>query len=152
MVTRYLGGPFSPEQVQQRLNTEIANMENYGIQYWPVFLLPHLQHAGCCGLKPRKPEARIYELGVHLCAGNWGKGLAQEAAIAVVRYAFETLGATELFAGHHPDNQKSRHMLEQSGFSYSHDELYAPTGLMHPGYILRRSNQPSALSIQPQKS
>ena len=137
MVTRYLGGPFSPEQVQQRLNTEISNMETYGIQYWPVFLLPDLQHAGCCGLKPRKPEQRIYELGVHLCAGYWGKGLAQEAATAVVRYAFETLGATELFAGHHPDNQKSRHMLEQSGFSYSHDELYPPTGLMHPGYILR---------------
>src|SRR5215468_5208623 len=52
--------------------------------------------------------------------------------------AFETLGARELFAGHHPDNAASRHMLEKSGFSYTHDELYPPTGEMDPGYVLRR--------------
>lgn len=137
-VTKYLGGPFSLQQVQERLEAEINNMEKYGIQYWPFFLLPGLEYAGCCGLRPRKPEERIYELGVHLCRTSWGAGLAAEASGAVVRYAFDTLGARELFAGHHPDNAASRHLLEKSGFSYSHDEIYPPTGRMHPGYVMKR--------------
>lgn len=137
-VTKYLGGPFSSEQVQQRLETEIANMETYGIQYWPIFLLPHLEHTGCCGLRPRKPEERVYELGVHLRQPYWGMGLAEEAASAAARYAFEVLQAQELFAGHHPNNAASRRMLQKSGFVYSHDELYPPTGEMHPGYVMKR--------------
>lgn len=137
-VTKYLGGPFSPEQVGQRLETEITNMETYGIQYWPIFLLSGLEHVGCCGLRPRKPEESIYELGVHLRKPYWGMRLADEAATAVVKYAFQTLKARELFAGHHPDNAASRRMLEKSGFVYSHDELYPPTGEMHPGYVMKR--------------
>jgi len=138
-VTKYLGGPFSAEQINARLENEIATMEAHGIQYWPFFLLPNFEHAGCCGLRPRKLEERIYELGVHIRKPNWGRGLAVEASRAIVKYAFETLGARELFAGHHPANAASRHLLEKSGFFYTHDELYPPTGEMHPGYVLRRS-------------
>lgn len=141
-VTKYLGGPFSPQQVRQRLETEIANMETYGIQYWPIFLLPAFDHIGCCGLRPRKPEERIYELGVHLHQPYWRMGLAEEAAGAVSRYAFETLRAQELFAGHHPNNAASRRMLQKSGFVYSHDEHYPPTGEMHPGYVMKRPALP----------
>ncbi|HEY6351701.1 MAG TPA: GNAT family N-acetyltransferase [Candidatus Angelobacter sp.] len=138
LVTKYLGGPFSPEQVQQRLDTEIVNMQVYGIQYWPFFLMADQEHAGCCGLRPRKPEQRIYELGVHLRSAFWARGLAEEAAGVVVRYAFETLGVRQLFTAHHPDNTASRRLLEKSGFFYSHDEFYPPTGKMHPGYIMKR--------------
>lgn len=141
-VAKYLGGPFSPQQVQERLDTEIANMQIHGVQYWPIFLLPGLEHAGCCGLRPRNPEQRIYELGVHLCRAYWSRGLAREASVAIIKFAFETIGASELFAGHHPDNVTSRGMLEKSGFIYTHDELYPPTGEMHPGYILRRPGTP----------
>ena len=141
-VTKYLGGPFSPEQVHERLETEIANMGAHGIQYWPIFLLPAFVHIGCCGLRPRKPEEGIYELGVHLRQPYWGMGLAEEAASAAARYAFEVLQAQELFAGHHPDNAASRRMLEKSGFIYSHDELYPPTGEMHPGYVMKRPGVP----------
>jgi len=77
-------------------------------------------------------------LGVHIRKPYWGRGLAVEASRAIAKYALETLGARELFAGHHPDNAASRHMLEKSGFSYTHDELYPPTGEMDPGYVLRR--------------
>src|SRR5215813_10992901 len=62
-VTKYLGGPFSAEQINARLENEIATMEAHGIQYWPFFLLPNFEHAGCCGLRPRKLEERIYEFG-----------------------------------------------------------------------------------------
>lgn len=141
LVTQYLGGAFSPQQVQERLDTEIANMELHGIQYWPFFLLSSREFVGCCGLKPRQPEQRIYEIGAHLCRPYWGMGLAEEAARAVARYTFETLEASELFAGHHPDNAASRRLLEKAGFTYTHDELYPPTGQMHPGYVMKRPSQ-----------
>jgi ribosomal-protein-alanine N-acetyltransferase len=51
-------------------------------------------------------------------------------------YAFERLGVCGLFAGHNPKNEASRHLLGKLGFRYAHDELYEPTGLMHPCYLL----------------
>lgn len=138
-VSRYIGGPFSPDQVKEKLEGEIRTMNTYGIQYWPFFLLPDLDHVGCAGLRPRSPEKRIYELGFHLRPGYWGRGLAKEAAGAIIHFAFERVGAEELFAGHHPENAASRHILEKLGFVFTHEEVYPPTGLMNPGYALRRS-------------
>jgi RimJ/RimL family protein N-acetyltransferase len=135
-VTHLLGGPFSPEQIQERLDREITSMSVCGVQYWPIFLLPGDEHAGCAGLRLYRPEEKIHELGVHLRPAYWGRGLAVEAGRAVITYAFETLGAKGLFAGHHPDNAASRKVIEKLGFSFTHNEFYAPTGLKHPSYML----------------
>nr|NIV34793.1 hypothetical protein [Anaerolineae bacterium] len=39
-------------------------------------------------------------------------------------------------AGHNPKNTASQHLLGKLGFRYTHEELYEPTGLMHPCYGL----------------
>jgi len=135
-VTRLIGGPLSADAVDARLGSEIASMRAYGVQYWPIFLLAGGEHAGCAGLRPYRPEGRIYELGFHLRTGYSGQGLATEAARAVVTFAFETVGAGALFAGHHPENAPSRRVLEKLGFRLTHEEFYAPTGLQHPSYLL----------------
>ncbi|HEV2387806.1 MAG TPA: GNAT family N-acetyltransferase [Candidatus Acidoferrales bacterium] len=135
-VTRLIGGPFSEAEVERRLDREIAAIEASGVQYWPIFLLGGDLHVGCCGLRPYRPEGRIYELGFHIRRGFWGQGLAEEAARAVILFAFETLGAKGLFAGHHPANAPSRHLLEKLGFRFTHEEFYPPTGLQHPSYSL----------------
>ena len=51
-VTRLIGGPFTREQVRDRLMREIANQDDHGVQYWPIFLLTGGEHLGCCGLRP----------------------------------------------------------------------------------------------------
>ena len=135
-VTRLIGGPFSPGQVQERLSREIATARSHGVQYWPVFLLATGEHVGCCGLRPYRSEERVYEIGIHLRAAYWGQGYAPEATRAVMAYAFEALGANALFAGHNPANGASRRILGQLGFRYTHDEFYPPTGLRHPSYLL----------------
>lgn len=135
-VTRLIGGPFSPGQVQERLSREIATARSHGVQYWPVFLLATGEHVGCCGLRPYRSEERVYEIGIHLRAVYWGQGYAPEATRAVMAYAFEVLGANALFAGHNPANGASRRILGQLGFRYTHDEFYPPTGLRHPSYLL----------------
>jgi len=135
-VTRFLGGPFSPEQVEERLEREIACFEANAIQYWPIFLLSSGEHVGCAGLRPYNPEAQIPELGFHLRRAFWGQALAEEAARAVIQFAFQSLGAKAIFAAHYPENVASRHVLQKLGFRYTHEEFYPPTAEMHPSYLL----------------
>jgi RimJ/RimL family protein N-acetyltransferase len=137
-VTNYLGGPFSPDQIQKKLAQEISWMAARGVQYWPIFLLAGDEFAGCCGLRPYKLEEKIYELGFHLRPAFWGQGLAIEAAKAAISFGFETMGASALFAGHHPENKISPKLLLKLGFRYTHDEIYPPTGELHPSYLLLR--------------
>lgn len=138
-VTRLIGGPLSAEAAEARLEAEIAMMRDRGVQYWPIFLLGNDAHAGCAGLRPYRLDGRIYEIGFHLLPAYWGRGLATEAARAVIGYAFETIEARALFAGHHPANAASRRVLEKLGFRWTHEELYPPTGLQHPSYLLSPS-------------
>lgn len=139
-VTSLIGGPFADEQIEQRLNREIACMSAYDVQYWPVFLLENDQFAGCAGLRPYRLDQRIYELGFHLRPEYWGRGLAPEAGQAVIALAFENLGAEALFAGHHPANSASRRVLTKLGFQFTHEEFYAPTGLKHSSHLLTRTD------------
>lgn len=136
-VTRLIGGPFTEQQIQERLTREIASMDADHVQYWPVFLLADSDFAGCCGLRPYKPAERIYELGFHLRPEHWGKGFAGESARAVIAHAFGSLGARGLFAGHHPENLASCRVLERLGFRFTHEELYVPTGKLHRCYLLQ---------------
>ena len=66
----------------------------------------------------------------------WNMGFGCEAAQGVLKYAFNTLCASSLFAGHNPNNRISEILLIKLNFKYTHDEYYEPTGLMHPSYIL----------------
>ncbi len=137
-VTRLIDarGKLSEEQVRERLAQEIATQRQYGVQYWPIFLLENDAHVGCCGLRPHDEGKGILEIGFHIRSAYWGQGYATEAARAVIAYAFGPLHATALFAGHNPENTVSRHVLERLGFRYTHDEFYPPTGLKHPSYLL----------------
>ena len=137
-VMRYIGGPYSREKVIARVDGEIANLEMYRVQYWPIFAGDAF--AGVCGLRPRED---IFTLGFHLLPSRWGHGYAPEASRAVIDYARDVLHTPTLFAGHHPQNVKSRRVLESLGFEYWRDELYEPTGLMHPSYLLTITRPPA---------
>lgn len=145
--TRLIGGPFSREAVAERLRREISTMSASKVQYWPIFLLRICKHVGCGGLRPYKlpheSEDRVYELGFHLLPAFWGQGLAVEAGHALIAYAFDSIGAKALFAGHHPANAASRRVLEKLGFTFTHEEVYPPTGLLHPSYLLTRPEHAS---------
>lgn len=129
-------GRLSEVEVAERLDQEIATAAAHGVQYWPIFSLADHDHVGCCGLRPYRPG--LLELGFHIRSSHWSRGFASEAAAAVIRYSFDTLDARGLFAGHNPANHASRHLLEKLGFRHTGDELYEPTGLLHPSYRMSR--------------
>lgn len=137
-VTRYLGGPMSPEAVQARLQTEINRQRSFGVQYWPIFLQVDGEFVGCAGLRPYHEEAGVFELGVHIGRRYWGEGLGEEAARAVIRYAFQDLGAAALTAGHNPENLNSKALIERLGMIFTHSEPWGRLGIVHLFYRLEK--------------
>lgn len=136
-VSRYIcaAGVFTPPEIEKRLAAEVSNDNTVHMQYWPIFSLSTDELVGCCGLRPHG-EVGI-ELGFHLRPNFWGMGLATEAGRAAIDYAKTTFPGRPIYAGHHPQNKASSHVLEKLGFSFVDTEFYPPTGLMHPTYILR---------------
>lgn len=137
-VTRFISKPggFSKEEVQSRLLLEVDNQHQYGVQYWPLFILNTGDFLGCCGFRPFHQEANTLELGFHLMKEQWGQGYASEAASAAIQYAASNLLSAHIVAGHHPENTSSCKVLERLGFSHIGDNYYEPTGLYHPSYRL----------------
>lgn len=130
-------GTLSKKQVHTRLLKQIRTQQEHGIQYWPIFIAETGEHIGCAGLRPYDYANHIFEIGFHIKPGYWRQGYASEAAVCVMAYAFDNLGATALFAGHNPKNLASKKILTRLGFKYTHDEYYEPTGLHHPSYLMK---------------
>jgi RimJ/RimL family protein N-acetyltransferase len=151
-VTAFTGGPFTEKEVQERLAAEIERERMRGIQYWPMFLKEGSGHVGCCGLRPNDDARGLLEIGFYLRPEHWGKGFATEAARGVLAHAFDTVGARGVFAGHHPENRASKHAIAKLGLRYLYDELYPPTGLQHPSYLLTVEEYRRAPSHLPKSS
>ena len=142
-VMQFIGGPQDEAQVAARLVNQRKTRSECGVQYWPIFLREGNDFVGCCGLKPRTDTPQLtYELGFHLVQDYWGRRLATEAATSVIAYAFGPLGADALFAGHRPTNESSRKAILRLGFVFDYEELYVPTGLIHPRYKLTAQIRP----------
>lgn len=136
-VTQFFGGPFSDEEIAERLRKEIGRKEAHGFQYWPIYLQSDNEHVGCCGLRPYRSAENIHELGFHLRPKYWGQELAVEAARAIIAFSFANIGARGLSAGHHPANLVSKKVIEKLGFRYSHSEFFEALGIDIPYYLLR---------------
>ncbi|MFT8461759.1 MAG: GNAT family N-acetyltransferase [Liquorilactobacillus ghanensis] len=136
-VAKYIhkNGIFTKEEVELRLNNEISNFEKVGIQYFPIFFSKSHEFMGVCGFRPTKRSGEL-EFGIHLLPKFWHKGLATEAAQAIITYAFTSLKINSIVAGHNPQNNASKKLLTKLGFKFVRNEYYPPTGLNHPTYVL----------------
>jgi ribosomal-protein-alanine N-acetyltransferase len=64
------------------------------------------------------PTHRHAELGYWIGVPYWGNGYATEAATAVVKYGFGTLGLQRIYASHFPNNPASVRVLRKIGMSH----------------------------------
>ena len=85
---------------------------------------------GGCGLHRR--ESGTVELGYWIARPHWSRGIATEAARAIVDIA-RALRLPALEAGHFLDNPASGRVLEKLGFS--------PTGIIAPRFCLGRGEE-----------
>jgi len=82
---------------------------------WAIVVRQTGEVAGVIGLAPhgQSPGA---ELGYYLGRQHWGKGLATEAGLAVVREGREVMGYVKLTSRFHADNPASGRVLAKLGF------------------------------------
>lgn len=66
-------------------------------------------------LRPSVADAAILELGYRLRRAAWGKGLATEGGLALVRYAFDVLDQPAVDACADPRNAASIRVMEKCG-------------------------------------
>ena len=100
---------------------------------------------GSLGLEPRAEDAGLdekllgREIGYVLSKDYWGRGLMPEAVKAVIDYCFDQLGFDYLTCGHFDHNDRSRRVVEKSGFQFLKNVI-TPTvrGVDEPGkmYVL----------------
>lgn len=75
---------------------------------------------GACGLQSHADGT--HELGYWIGEPWWNRGLASEAAAAVLAAAIERFGAATVISGHFAENHASGRVLTKLGFRYTGEE------------------------------
>lgn len=76
------------------------------------------QLIGWCGLGPLDFDVSEIEIYYGLAPSHWGLGLTTEAAKALLRYGFETIGLSRITALVKPENVASQRVIEKLGLIY----------------------------------
>jgi RimJ/RimL family protein N-acetyltransferase len=114
-VMRYIGnGPRSEAETRKRLDWFLDQAERLGFGYWVVRDRATREPVGGAMLMVRSPGSKM-ELGFALARASWGRGLATEAAQALVDYAFDRIGVPEVEAFTHQENTASGAVLRKAG-------------------------------------
>lgn len=103
------------EEVEWFLNGHPAHPE---LGLWATIHKDDNAFIGRCGLLPWTIEGRPeVEVAYLLAKQYWGQGLGAEAAQAVSRYGFETLGLSRLICLIDPGNQASMNVVRSIGMT-----------------------------------
>lgn len=107
---------FSEDEAQAWLYTQLRRYKEDGFGLWAVTLKENGKMIGQCGItKQRIPEKEVLEVGYLFSADYWHKGFATEAAIACKNYAFENLGANEVYSIIRDNNYASQKVAKRNG-------------------------------------
>lgn len=121
-VMRYLtnGRPTARESVEDEVLPSILRCYERGAAgCWAAQELAGGEFLGWFSLQP-PPDGGTTELdlGYRLRRSAWGRGYATEGARALVRTAFDVLGAQRVFAQTMAVNFRSRRVMEKAGLRY----------------------------------
>ncbi len=109
-------GPFSNEEMGAWVARNLEHQRQHGYGLFIVELSDTGLVIGDCGLERQEIDGRLEtELGYDLRSDHWGRGLATEAASAVVHFAFTTLGLPSLVSLVRANNTRSAHVAQRIG-------------------------------------
>lgn len=80
----------------------------------------------------------FYDLGYRLIKKYWNKGIGTEVASATLKYAFDELNLTEVYAMADCDNVGSNKILKKIGFDFI--ETFDLDEIQHNWYKIEREN------------
>jgi len=118
-VGRYLwdGQPVSLVKVREQIASSMGSFEARGFGHFTVHLGAVPGFVGFAGLRPigSTPEVELL-YAVH--PDYWGRGLATEAARAVLRFGFTVGELAEILAGADPPNAASFRVMQRLGMTF----------------------------------
>ena len=90
---------FSDEEVHIWLNRQKQRYHDDGFGLWAVILKSSGKLIGQAGITFQKwGKRQVHEIGYLFNQDYWHKGYATETALACKKYAFQTLGLTEIYS------------------------------------------------------
>ena len=125
-VMRYLSGkPETLDETRAIIERVKARWIEVGYSWWAFIDRETRQLVGAGCLQNLRREATLLpdldcplEIGWRLRRDAQGRGLATEAATAIVDFAFDVRGADELLAVCHPDNAASASVMARLGMQH----------------------------------
>lgn len=120
-VQRFLGGEWSRETVDANLRQQVFDQQDVGFSKWKVSLYGG-EFIGKAGIQPFPREGAKRgaqnEIGYAFLPTFWGRGIATEAARAIVRWYFQHTDHDALVAFSEPENIHSQNVLRKVGMSF----------------------------------
>ncbi len=128
---------FSDEDVMRHVDTGVLTVEKAEAlwqklieDFYPkgkntiyaVFAKTGESYIGHASIRPRPDKTEDWEIGYILRKEEWGKGFATEIARRLVKFGFEDLKLTEVFATIDDENSASIKTAEKAGMRFSHYE------------------------------
>ena len=109
-------GAFSQEEAQAWLDKQLNNYLRDGFGLWAVVLKSSDGMIGQCGLTRQMADGHeVFEIGYLFNRLHWHMGYAAEAARACREYAFDRLGAAEVFSIIRDSNLASMNVAIRNG-------------------------------------
>jgi RimJ/RimL family protein N-acetyltransferase len=118
-VMRHLGGVREPHEIEAMFAQSAAGLARDGFGFWILQMKSDGTPIGKAGLSPIETKAAparlqgAVQIGWSLRADYWRRGLAMEAAVAVLEHGFSRLGLTEIFGQTSENNIASWRMMEK---------------------------------------
>lgn len=107
---------FSDDEVVAWLDKNLTRYEKDGFGLWAVVLKETGEMIGQCGLTLQNADDKeVLEVGYLFQKAFWHKGYATEAAIACKNYAFQVLGAKEVYSIIRDNNFASQNVAKRNG-------------------------------------
>jgi ribosomal-protein-alanine N-acetyltransferase len=116
-VRTYLGGPVSRQVAEAKASVNLQQWRYLGYGEWVVCERESGEVCGLCGLSPHEESV---ELSYMFMPKFWGRGLASEAARAILEHGFHVRGFERIVAITQEANQRSWSLLERLGMRHTH--------------------------------
>lgn len=114
LVVRWIG-PHTREDVRDEIAQQMEHQVSLGWSFWAVEETTTGRFLGDCGLQPLEHRGPEVELGYDFHPDVWGRGVATEAARAVMEQAFGPLKIERVVAVVDPEHRASQRVLEKAG-------------------------------------
>ncbi len=130
----------SPEEAKKLIqDVWYSDYKKYGYGRWAVVYKPDNRVIGFAGLK-YLPEIDETDIGYRFLPEYWGKGIATEASVVIIKYGFEKLNLERIVGIATPSNIGSCKVLEKIGLQLYKIDEYDGDGEEHNWYKLEKGD------------